>query len=347
MSRSPTGRATSQRTTENANAHGYHQSKLVPGLWKHIWRPIHSPWWMILYAGDLTSTTSPHGATGALFTLPTGKGLHRYHPGLGLRQTPSHLSMHGHAKRLSANSSTPHHRLKTCTLPPCPSNMEPGTYAKAPSTAKPSYPKGKKFIQQVCGKFLFLGRCGIPHSVPYQLPSPQSSKPTVGGTLKQTKQLFDYIATQDGAVLTYNASDMVGSSTATPVISANSCYAAERRRTFFLSSNAEIPHNNGAALNIAHIIKHVVGLCHQAELAALLHHGTRQSSSVLSLEELWPHTTCHPAQTDNSTAEGAGQWKDPTQTDQSHGHAIPLARDRNAKNSSRSTGFRKTQYGDY
>ena len=21
------------------NAHGYHQSKLVPGLWKHIWRP--------------------------------------------------------------------------------------------------------------------------------------------------------------------------------------------------------------------------------------------------------------------------------------------------------------------
>jgi hypothetical protein len=38
---------------------------------------------------------------------------------------------------------------------------------------------------------------------------------------------------------------------------------------FFLSSNAEIPPNNGAILNIAHIIKHVMASATEAELAAL------------------------------------------------------------------------------
>eukprot|EP00804_Cyclotella_cryptica_P000999 CCRYP_012348-RA/>CCRYP_012348-RA protein AED:0.11 eAED:0.11 QI:0/0/0/1/1/1/3/0/1327 len=38
---------------------------------------------------------------------------------------------------------------------------------------------------------------------------------------------------------------------------------------FFLSSNADIPPNNGAILNIAHIIKHVMASATEAELAAL------------------------------------------------------------------------------
>ena len=38
---------------------------------------------------------------------------------------------------------------------------------------------------------------------------------------------------------------------------------------FFLSNGANIPHNNGAILNIAHIIKHVMPSATEAELAAL------------------------------------------------------------------------------
>jgi hypothetical protein len=38
---------------------------------------------------------------------------------------------------------------------------------------------------------------------------------------------------------------------------------------FFLSTNAGIPPNNGAILNIAHIIKHVMSSATEAELAAL------------------------------------------------------------------------------
>ena len=68
---------------------------------------------------------------------------------------------------------------------------------------------GKKFIQQVCGKFLFLG-----HSVDPTLLCPistitlQSASPTQD-TLSHTLQLLDYLATQEDAVITYHASDMI------------------------------------------------------------------------------------------------------------------------------------------
>ena len=38
---------------------------------------------------------------------------------------------------------------------------------------------------------------------------------------------------------------------------------------FFLSSESTVPTNNGAVLNIAHIIKHVMSSATEAELAAL------------------------------------------------------------------------------
>ena len=38
---------------------------------------------------------------------------------------------------------------------------------------------------------------------------------------------------------------------------------------FFLSSSADIPPNNGAILNIAHIIKHFMSSATEAELVAL------------------------------------------------------------------------------
>ena len=61
--------------------------------------------------------------------------------------------------------------------------------------------KGKKYIQQVCGKFLFLGRavnstllCTI------SAIASQSATPTED-TLKQMQQLLDYVATQVKVVL--------------------------------------------------------------------------------------------------------------------------------------------------
>jgi hypothetical protein len=69
--------------------------------------------------------------------------------------------------------------------------------------------KATQFIQQVCGKFLFLGRavdstllCPISAIASY------SSKPTED-TMRQTLQLLNYLATLEDTVLSYHASEMV------------------------------------------------------------------------------------------------------------------------------------------
>ena len=69
--------------------------------------------------------------------------------------------------------------------------------------------------------------------------------------------------------MTYSASEMI------LAVHSNAGYLNEpkaRSRAgghFFMSNNSNIPPNNGAILNIAHIIKHVMASATEAELAAL------------------------------------------------------------------------------
>ena len=142
-------------------------------------------------------------------------------------------------------------------------------HTKERSTAPLLDAKGKKFIQKVCGKFLFLGRAvDATFLCPISAIASQSATPTED-TLEHTRQFLDYVATQEEAVLTYNASDMKLAA------HSDASYLSEpkaRSRAgghFFLSSDATVPKNNGAILNIAHIIKHVTTSATEAELAAL------------------------------------------------------------------------------
>ena len=79
--------------------------------------------------------------------------------------------------------------------------------------------------------------------------------------MRQTHQLLDYIATQEDTVITYTSSHMKLS------VQSDASYLRKpksRRRAsghLFLSNEAAIPEQNGAILNIAHIIKHV--MCEQ------------------------------------------------------------------------------------
>ena len=88
------------------------------------------------------------------------------------------------------------------------SNMEPkfNTLNRNPRLPPPTE---KKFIQKVCGKFLFYGRA-IDSTVltPISAIASQSANPTKE-TLAHTNQLLNYLATQEKAVLTYNCSEMV------------------------------------------------------------------------------------------------------------------------------------------
>jgi hypothetical protein len=129
--------------------------------------------------------------------------------------------------------------------------------------------KAKRFIQQVCGKFLFLSTAV--HSTilcPISAIASQSSKPTED-IMQQTLQLLDYLATQEDAVLLYHASDMV------LAVHSDTSYLSEPKARsqagghYFLSSDTTVPPNNGAILNIAHIIKNVMSSATETELAEL------------------------------------------------------------------------------
>ena len=67
----------------------------------------------------------------------------------------------------------------------------------------------QKFIQKVTGKFLYLGRA-IDSTLltPLSAIAPQQAAPT-HRTMQHTYQLLDYIASQEDAVVTYHASEMI------------------------------------------------------------------------------------------------------------------------------------------
>ena len=128
---------------------------------------------------------------------------------------------------------------------------------------------GKKFIQQVCGKFLFLGRAvDATLLCPISAIASQSAT-TTEDTLEHTKQFLDYVATQEEAVLTYNASDMKLAAYSDASYLSEPKARSRVGRHFSLSRELTMPHNNDAILNIAHIIKHVMTSATEAELAAL------------------------------------------------------------------------------
>eukprot|EP00804_Cyclotella_cryptica_P016154 CCRYP_004249-RA/>CCRYP_004249-RA protein AED:0.38 eAED:0.38 QI:0/0/0/1/0/0/3/0/604 len=245
------------------NAHGYHQSKLVPGLM--LGTNIHN------ISSRCYRSTIP--------SLPTGMGAATsVSPWTGTTTNAAFTSQ--------CQATTPRHHQPPRSSTPRARNSSNRSVVNSSSSSAVD-------PTLLC---------------PISAIASQSSKPTVE-TLKQTKQLLDYIATQDEAVLTYNASDMV------LAIHSDASYLSEptaRSRAgghFFLSSNAEIPHNNGAVLNIAHIIKHVMASAAEAELAALYIMAREAVFIRIILEELGHTQPATPLQTDNSTAEGVVNGK--------------------------------------
>jgi hypothetical protein len=121
--------------------------------------------------------------------------------------------------------------------------------------------------------------------------------------MRHTQKLLDYLATQEDAVLTYNASDMI------LAVHSNASYLSKPKAQsqagghVFLSSNTPIPPNSGAVLNIAHIIKHVMSSATEAELAGIYIMAREAVYIRIILEEMGhkqPPTLLH---TNNSMAE--------------------------------------------
>jgi hypothetical protein len=164
-------------------------------------------------------------------------------------------------------------------------------------------PRAKDSFNRFAASFLFLGRainstllCSI------SAIASQSSKPTED-TMCHTQQLLDYLATQEDAILTYDASNMI------LAVHSNASYLSKPKAQsqagghFFLSSDMPIPPNNRVVLNIAHIIKHVMSSATEAGLVRLYSIAREAVYIRIILEEMGHKQPPTPLQTDNSMAE--------------------------------------------
>jgi hypothetical protein len=82
-------------------------------------------------------------------------------------------------------------------------------------------------------------------------------------------QLLDYVATHPNADIRYTASNMILAvhTNASYLSEHNTCSQASAH--FYLTNKGDKEFNNGAILNLASIIKNVMSLASEAELAAL------------------------------------------------------------------------------
>jgi len=122
--------------------------------------------------------------------------------------------------------------------------------------------------------------------------------------MEKVKQLLQYCASQEDAVLTYRASDMI------LAVHSDAGYLSEpqaRSRVggdFFLSSDVQYPPNNGPILNVAHVIKAVMSSAAEAELGGLFINAKEVVFIRNILTEMGYPQPPSPLQTDNSMADG-------------------------------------------
>ena len=96
----------------------------------------------------------------------------------------------------------------------------------------------------------------------------QQANPTQN-TMKKVKQLLDDAATHPDAIVTYNASDMVLAAHSNASFLSESNARSRAGGHYFMSSDTNTPHNNGAVMTISHIIKAVLSSAAEAEVGAL------------------------------------------------------------------------------
>ena len=291
---------------------GYRQSKVTPGYWKHDWRPISFTLVVDDFGVKYINETDVNHLIQALkqdYEIEEDWEGTRY---LGItldwdyKKREVHLSMPGYVERALARfghliPKIPQHQPHKHTVPTYGATIQ---YAKDRDVTNLLSKEDKKYIQQVLGTFLYYGRA-VDSTMLTALSSIASTQaePTEE-TMENIKLFLDYAASHQDAILTYQASDMV------LIVHSDASYLSEpkaRSRAgghFFMSSDVANPHNNGAVLNIAQLIKAVMSSAAEAELGALYinaHEAVPMRQLLTEMGHTQPST---PIQTDNSTACG-------------------------------------------
>ena len=217
-----------------------------------------------------------------------------------------HLSMPGYISKALQRFGHEHPRRPQNSPHPhvAPTYGAKAQYVEPEVVSTPLDKEGQKYIQAVTGTLLYYSRAVDPTMlVALNAIATQQASPTQK-TMERIKQLLDYCASQEEAVITYHASDMI------LAIHSDAGYLNEIKspsRTgghFFLSSDVQNPPNNGVILTIAQIIDAVMSSAAEAELGALFINAKEAVHMRRILQEMGHPQPRTPIQTDNSTAEG-------------------------------------------
>ena len=292
---------------------GYRQSRKVPGLWKHDWRPIQFTLVVddfgVKYVGKEHAQHLERAIEKSGYRLKsdwTGKKYIGITLDWDYTNREVHLSMPGYNEKglKRFGHEAPARRQDSPHEHAPPNYGAKVQYAKDDDTSAPLDDANTKQIQQIIGTYLFPGRAvNSPLLVPLSSMAGQQSNPTER-TKAAAKQLLDYIASQEDPVLTYRASEMILAA------HSDASYLSEpkaRSRAgghIFLSENVADPPNNGAILTIAQLIKNVMSSASEAELAALYIVAKECVYIRMVLEEMGHPQPATRIQTDNSTADG-------------------------------------------
>jgi hypothetical protein len=116
------------------------------------------------------------------------------------------------------------------------------------------------------------------------------------------KQFLDYVVSQDKAILTYKASNMVLTihSDASYLSEPKACSRASGH--MFMASDNKIPKNYRVILNISQVICAVMSSAVEADIGTLFINAKAAVSMQQTLEELGHPQPRMPIQTDDSTA---------------------------------------------
>ena len=295
--------------------HGYFECTHTPGLWKHVSRPV---WFTLVvddfgikYCGeqhakhlinaleqDYTVEVDWNGALYCGITLEWD-----------YKNRTCDISMpHYVQKQLTRYDHPSPRRPQNCPYSPNP--IKYGRKAQEPLPEDKSPPldeKGKKYIQQVVGSFLYYARAVDP-TILMALSSiaADQANPTEN-TMKRVRQFLDYMHTYPDAKIRYKASDMILN-----VHSDASYLTAARARSraggyYFLG---KIPKDNepiflnGAVSILCQILKLVAASAAEAELGALFLNAQEAKVMRLILEELGHPQPPTPIHIDNTTTVG-------------------------------------------
>ena len=301
-----------QLLEKRLNKAGYHQSKITPGFWTHEWRPIQFTLCVddfgVKYVGKEHAEHLVETIRKDYETSHEWEGK-RY---LGLTldwdyiQRMVHVSMPGYCEEASQRFQ--HEMPKKRQNQPYPHiERKYGAkqqYAEDEDTSPTLNKEQKKFIQEVIGVFLYYARAVDCTMLPALGDlATQQANPTEN-TMRNVKQFLDYATSNQDAMITYRASDMVLAAHSDASYLSVSKARSRAGGHFFMSENDEYPNNNGAVLTISQIIKAVMSSAAEAELGALFINAREAIPMRHLLEEMGHKQPPTPLQTDNSTALG-------------------------------------------